>query len=47
MLTSQGYPLLFNREVIDKAEKLAPSDLERVARTYLDMDKVRVVKVLP
>jgi len=47
MLTSQGYPLLFNREVIDKAEKLAPSDLERVARTYLDMNKVRVVKVLP
>lgn len=47
MLASQGYPLAFNKELIEKAEKTTAADLEKVARTYLDMSKVRIMRVLP
>ena len=46
-LAAQGYPLALNQEILEKAEKLTPADLQKVAREYLVGDKAYVVRVLP
>ena len=46
-LSVLGYPLDFRRLQIDKAKKLTPADLQKLAQKYLISDQAYVVKVLP
>ncbi|MDR3042869.1 MAG: insulinase family protein [Desulfovibrio sp.] len=47
VLTSQGYPLAFNKQVVDKAAKLDAEALRTLARKYLKVDGAYTVRVLP
>ncbi|BFR48679.1 pitrilysin family protein [Nitratidesulfovibrio sp. HK-II] len=47
VLTSQGYPLAFNKQVVDKAAKLDAEALRALARKYLKVDGAYTVRVLP
>lgn len=47
VLTSQGYPLAFNKQVVDKAAKLDAEALRALARKYLKVEGAYIVRVLP
>ncbi|MEG6505082.1 M16 family metallopeptidase [Nitratidesulfovibrio sp. 1201_IL3209] len=47
VLTSQGYPLAFNKQVVDKAAKLDAEALRALARKYLKVEGAYTVRVLP
>lgn len=47
VLASQGYPLAFNKQMVDKAAKLDADALRALARKYLKVDGAYTVRVLP
>lgn len=47
VLASQGYPLAFNKQVVDKAAKLDAEALRALARKYLKVEGAYTVRVLP
>lgn len=47
LLTAQGYPLAFNKQMVDKAARLDAEALRALARKYLKVDAAYTVRVLP
>ncbi len=46
-LRTQGMPLDWNEAMLDKVKVLTPEDMQRLAQTYLNMEKARLLRVKP